>query len=190
MFLQIQTILQHYFTHWILPNFTHWIQLEMVCKTYICFNLISPVDFNVISMLCTCWVGFKIVQIEKIKLRSDKMRDHIPVREIIAIMGHPSYTGDLCAVKDSFRFSIFQVHSHLPVHFPHLVLKNILNILVLFQGHPCPTSYQRAAIYKGDNISPIKTLKCSFLRINMQCGFIKVIRMKRFSPNCKMILES
>ena len=42
----------------------------------------------------------------------------------------------------------------------------------------------------GDSDSPIKTAKCSFLRINMQCGFIQVIRMKRGSSNCKMIVAS
>ena len=31
----------------------------------------------------------------------------------------------------------------------------------------------------GDSDSPIKTAKCSFLRTNMQCGFIKIIKMKR-----------
>ena len=41
---------------------------------------------------------------------------------------------------------------------------------------------------RGDSISPIKTPKCSFF--NMQCGFIKVIRMKRGSSNCKMIVAS
>ena len=46
-------------------------------------------------------------------------------------------------------------------------------------------------IYKGgDSDSPIKTAKCSFLRTNMQCGFIKVIRMRRGSSNCKMIVSS
>ena len=42
----------------------------------------------------------------------------------------------------------------------------------------------------GGSDSPIKTAKCSFLRTNMQCGFIKVIRMKRGSSNCKMIVAS
>ena len=45
-------------------------------------------------------------------------------------------------------------------------------------------------IYRGDNDLAIKTAKCSFLRTNMQCGFIKVIRMKRGSSNCKMIVAS
>ena len=45
-------------------------------------------------------------------------------------------------------------------------------------------------IYKGDSISPIKTPKCSFLRTNMQCGFIKVVSMKRGSSNYKMTLSS
>ena len=43
---------------------------------------------------------------------------------------------------------------------------------------------------RGDSISPIKAPKCSFLRTNMQCGYIKVIRMKRGSSNYKMIVAS
>ena len=42
----------------------------------------------------------------------------------------------------------------------------------------------------GDSISPIKTPKCSFLRTDMQCGFIKILRMKRGPSNFKMIVAS
>ena len=45
-------------------------------------------------------------------------------------------------------------------------------------------------LYRGDSDSPIKTPKCSLLRTNMQCGFIKVIRIERGSSNCKMIVGS
>ena len=43
---------------------------------------------------------------------------------------------------------------------------------------------------RGNSDSPIKTAKCSFLRTDMQYGFIKVIRIKRGSSNCKMIVAS
>ena len=43
---------------------------------------------------------------------------------------------------------------------------------------------------RGDSISPIKTPRYSFLRTNMQCGFIKVMRMKIGSSNCKLIVAS
>ena len=42
----------------------------------------------------------------------------------------------------------------------------------------------------GDSISPIKTPKYSFVRTNMQCGFIKVVRMKRGFSNYKMTVSS
>ena len=59
----------------------------------------------------------------------------------------------------------------------HKIITYTLNIFLL--------------IFKLTTISPLLqggTAKCSFLRTNMQCGFIKVIRMKRGSSNCKMIV--